>query len=124
MAAIKPRNDPVRLLWRRLFMFGLIVLVLFGMWAVWDVLLKERESRALRLRAEAQLDDLQAREEGLKARISSLETDRGQEAALRNAYEVGKQGESMITIVDEAAPTSTPSVPAKNQGSRKWFWWW
>lgn len=120
MVQIKQRNDPVRLLWRRLFTLVLMVIVFFGMWAVWDVLLKERESRTLRKQAEAQLKDLETRETGLTARISTLETERGQEAALRGAYQVGREGEGMITIVEQSASTtSAPSAPKKSR-----FLWW
>lgn len=112
MAQIRQRNDPVRLLWRRLLMLGLTILVFFSLWAVWGVLLKERESRSLRLQAQVQLKDLQKREEGLNARIEALETERGQEEALRNAYQVGKEGEAMITIVEQSAGTTTaPATP-------------
>src|SRR5882757_8572495 len=110
MAGFKQRNDPVRIFWRRLLMLVLVVFVFFGIWAVVGVYLKERESSALRVQAENQLQDLQGRETALNERIVSLETSRGQEEALRDQYQVGKDGEAMITIVDEPA-SSTPVVP-------------
>ncbi len=124
MAIIKPRHDPVRLFWRRILSIALLFLVLFGIWAVIGVYQKERESSELRQQSEAQYKDLEAREKVLNARITSLETDRGQEEALRDAYQVGKQGEGVITIVDKPATSSKKS----EEGTRNWFqrifWWW
>src|SRR5262245_11555973 len=111
MATIKPRNDPVRLFWKRILTFVLVIGVLFGLWAVVGVYIKERESSNLRVQSESQLKDLQIRQAALKQRIASLETERGQEAALREAYQVGKEGEGVVTIVDEPAS----NTPARNQ---------
>ena len=124
MASIKPRNDPVRLFWRRILMLALLLAVLFGIWAVFGVYMKERESIHLREQAEAQLKDLQQRETGLDARIASLETERGQEAALRDAYQVGKDGEGVITIVDQPASTTPVQETDQKNWFQKIFWWW
>ena len=124
MASIRQRNNPVRLFWRRLLVLVLIVIVMFGIWAVWGVYQKERESSARRQQAEAQLKDLSARAKNLTASIGTLETERGQEEALRDAYEVGKAGEGMVLIVDQA-PTSTPQVSEPEPNLfRRIFWWW
>ena len=124
MAAIKPRNDPVRLFWRRLLTLGVLILVLFGLWAVADIYMKERESSDLREQSEAQLNDLETRQDALNARIAALQTERGQEAALRDAYQVGKPGEGAITIVDKPASTSPVYGEDKRSWWQKIFWWW
>ena len=49
---------------------------------------KERDSKTLREEAEVQLKELEKREVALRARIATLETERGQEAALRDAYKI------------------------------------
>lgn len=124
MAAIRPRNDPVRIFWRRLLTLVLVVLVLFGIWAVVGVYMKERESSNLRIQAEIQLKDLQTREAALNERIQSLETARGQEAALRDAYQVGKEGEGVVTIVETPATSTTKDESDKTPWWRRIFWWW
>lgn len=94
-------------------MVFLAVLVLAAASGLWSAYQKERESAALRHEAEVQLADLTERGDQLKAKLSRLETDRGKEEALRERYEMGKEGENLIVIVDEPAPeapTSTPSV--------------
>jgi cell division protein FtsB len=122
MVVIRQRNDPVRLFWRRLFMLGLGIFVLFGLWAVIGVYAKDRESGTLRAQAEAQLQDLEKREAALNARISALETERGQEAAIRSAYEVGRDGEGMVVIVDKPATASPEKEPELNWFQRLFQW--
>jgi cell division protein FtsB len=124
MKGSRGRNDALWLMWRRIIMIVLIFFILFALWAVVDVFQKEQDSRTLRQQAEAQLHDLEKREIALKARIESLETLRGQEAALRDAYNVGKEGEGVVQIVDKEA-TSTETVSHDSASFlRKIFWWW
>ncbi len=124
MASVKQRVDPTRLFLRRLGMFLLLVLVLFAIRAVWGVYAKASESGTLRDEAEAQLRDLQARETTLNASIGSLESERGKEEALRQAYQVGKPGEGLIEIV-ETTPTTTPAPPpSRFHWLSSLFSWW
>jgi cell division protein FtsB len=124
MATIKQRNDHIRIFWRRVAMTGLFFVVLFGIWAVVGVYHKERESREFRQQAEAQYSDLRKRETALNARIVSLQSDRGQEEALREAYQVGKEGERVITIVDKPTSTAPTETPEQKSWLQKVFWWW
>lgn len=114
----------MRLFWRRLFMLGVAIFVLFALWAVIGVFQKERDSRTLRLEAESQLKDLEKREVALRARIATLETERGQEEALRDAYGVGKDGEAMIQIVDKPTTTSEEEMAENKSWFSRIFWWW
>ena len=105
-------------------MLALTVFVLFALWAVLGVFQKERDSKTLREEAELQLKDLEKREIALRARIASLETQRGQEAALRDAYGVGKEGEAMVQIVDKPATSTENTQPEKIGWFQRIFWWW
>lgn len=106
------------------FDVGAYRLGFFGIWAVVGVYMKERESSDLRLQAEAQLDDLKTRQTALNARIASLETAHGQEAAIRDAYQVGKDGEGVITIVDQPASSTQTHPQGKPGWLQRIFWWW
>jgi len=122
MATIRPRNDPVRLLFRRLLMLGILILILFAIDGVWTIYLKDKESLVQRREAEVDLKDLAQRKDRLTADIRSLDTDRGKEEALRGQYEIGKQGEGLIIIVDEKPATTTP--PVEKKWYEKVFPWW
>jgi cell division protein FtsB len=105
-------------------MLGLSVFVLFSLWAVLGVLQKERDSRLLKSEAQVKLEELKKREIALHARIGSLETERGQEAALRDAYGVGKDGEAMIQIVDKPADATEERAPDGRSWFANMFPWW
>ena len=106
----------VRLLWRRLGIVALLVLVAAAVFGVWNVYQKDRESQVLRYQAESQYTTLAQQQALLQSDISSLQTERGKEAALRQQYAVGKQGEGLIVIVD-------PTPPAPVQASSSIMQW-
>lgn len=122
---MRQRNEPVRLLGRRLLLAGLCALVVAGSFGVWGTYQKERESAALDAEAEAQAADLSQREAKLTSDIADLETNRGKEAALRQQYALAAQGESMVLIVDSSAQTPmTASTSAFVAWLHKTFPWW
>ncbi len=49
----------------------------------------------------SELDQLQARANMLEADIRELEDPRGVEAALRQRYEVGRDGEEVVVLIEE-----------------------
>ena len=125
MAIMRPRNDPVRLFWRRLVLLGLFALVLLAASGVWNAYQKERESRALRVQAQAQLNDLSAQQSELHSDIDKLQTERGKEAVLRQQYALAAKGEGVIVIVD---PSTSTEATATSSAFAEWlhntFPWW
>lgn len=109
---------------RRLLMLVTLIAVIFAFSWVWKVYQKERESAVLREQAEMQLADLQKRNAQLQSDIAVLETNRGKEAVLREQYELGKQGEKLIIIVDPSTPTATKATTTRFDWVKKAFHWW
>ena len=125
MALQRQRNDAVTLLGKRLLLAALMALVCFAGLGVWSTYQKERESAALRHEAEAQADDLVAREEQLKLDIADLESARGKEAALRREYALAGEGEQLIVIVNEKVqPVPAASSSAFVEWLHSTFPWW
>jgi len=123
MTALRQRNEPVRLMWKRLgllALLGLVILVGSGVWSAYE---KDNESATLNQQSQAALADLTAQDSQLQGNIASLQSDRGKEAALRDQYAVGKQGEDMIVIVDSSS-TPPPPPPSFLDQLKKVFSWW
>ena len=117
------RSDPVRLLRRRLLIVVLLMLIAVTVRGVWGVYKKEKESRQLRHEAELQLEDLKSREASLRSDISELKSDRGREEVLREEYELAKEGEGVIVIVEP--PASSPEPQSKTvEWFHRFFPWW
>lgn len=123
MAAVRQRNDPARLLWRRLGLLALLALVCFAGWSVWGAWQKDQESDALNQQSQAALATLTAQHTTLQQNITQLQSPRGREAALRQEYAVGAQGEGMIVIVD-ASSTPPPPPPTFLDKLKSAFSWW
>jgi cell division protein FtsB len=121
MAIVGKRSDPVRLFARRLALLALFIVVIAACSALWDVYKKERDSRVLKNQAEAQLYNLTMQEDHLNAEIARLETARGKEEMLRQNYEMAREGENVIMIIE---PPETPPVePVKTSPMVRWMQW-
>lgn len=108
---------------RRLIILFLLLLVFIGIRGVWGVYIKERDSRALRLESEAQLSDLKVREADLRKDLAGLKSERGIEEVLREEYELAKEGEGVIVIVDPTEPPPKAPEPTRMQRIGHWFGW-
>lgn len=122
MALFTQRQDPIRLMKRRLLLLGLLLLIAIAVRGVWGVYAKLQESRVLRQEAESQLANLQAREANLRADISKLKSERGVEEVLREEYELAREGEGVVVIVQPQETKSEP-IPTAFQRFTSWFGW-
>jgi cell division protein FtsB len=109
-------------MWRRLLAVLLLALVAIALKGVWGVYQKEKDSRELKIEAEAKLDDLKKREYELRADIAALRSDRGIEAELREKYDLAEEGEGVVVIVDPPTPPAEPT-PTPFQKFKSWFTW-
>ncbi len=123
MRTFEKREDPIRLMRRRLVILVLLALVFVGVRGVWGVYQKEQESRALRAEAEMQLAELKIREADLRRDMAALKSERGIEEVLREEYELAKEGEGVIVIVDPALPEPKGPEPTRMQQIGSWFGW-
>ena len=116
MAFFRERNDPIRILGRRILLICLTLFVASAMWALWDIFRKNAEATQLRAAAEGRLAEMESQQAKLEADIEDLQTKRGMEAALRGQYAVAGAGEGLIVIVE----TARSSV--RQASSTSWGW--
>ena len=84
---------------------------------VFSMYKKERDTRLRRIEQRGVLNELEGREESLREEIERLSTQRGIEEEVRSKFEVGREGEEVIIIVD--------NPEAENVGekyTKKTFW--
>ena len=68
----------------------------------------------------SQIETLRAREKILNDDISKLNTEQGVEETIRDKFQVVKEGEKMVVIVDEEKKENKESVTVSNHS----FWGW
>lgn len=98
-----------KVLFTRIFMVILVILVVLLGRGVFNVYQMERESRERKGTAEKNLADLKSREALLEKNIAALNTPEGVEAALRSQFDVAKEGEGLIVVVEESLPSEAPA---------------
>jgi cell division protein FtsB len=83
-----------------------LILVIDGTWKVFQ---KERESQTNLNRVKSQLGSLNQRNLALSNDINRLKTTQGVEDEIRSKYEVSKNGEGVVVIVDKDTNATTSS---------------
>jgi cell division protein FtsB len=101
--AAKPK---VRKLYSKTVLALLLVAIILLARGTWGVYQKEQESRRNVAMVNAELQSLMNRKALLQSETEKLATQEGIEAALREKYQVSKQGESVLVVVDKPLPPS------------------
>ena len=92
---------------------GVLLLIAIALsFSVYERYSVERTVSAKRAEREADLLRLKERAEMLEGKIEYLQSERGMEEELRNRYDVAKEGEQVIIIVDTPTPAAARTVPA------------
>ncbi len=101
-------------LYHPIMLTALLVIVVFFLHSTWVVYGKKRESEAMAKASAAHVEELQARDADMKAKIERLGTETGLEEEIRSKFSVVKGGENMVIVVDgqngsSGSATSTDS---------------
>lgn len=111
------KQNMLKVLGLRIFTV-ILLLVLFALIrGGWNVYQKQRETYVNKIDAEARLDELNDRKNQLQAEVLHLKSGRGIEEEMRQQFEVAREGEGLIVIVDR--PESDNDGVEKRSGS----WW-
>jgi len=124
MAPYGGNRAAARLLLRRLALLVLFVVLMLAFWGVWGVYQKERSSRHLRVLAEAEQIELEARRVRLAEDIARLGTDRGKEEELRERYGLADAGEGLIVIIEPLMTTTTRATSTFFKRVRNFLIFW
>ena len=96
----------------------LTILLLLTARGVFFVYQKEKLTEVEVNRVQKQKEDLQKRYETIKADSERLKTDEGIESEIRTKFDVIKEGEEVIEVVDK----DTPIIQEDKRGAIKKLW--
>jgi hypothetical protein len=88
-------------------------------WLIWGLLEKAQVAVSKANKTAAEYALLEARKHALEKDLEVLGTPRGQDAAVREAFGVAKNGEEVIVVVPQPVATSTP----EKTWWEEWFGW-
>lgn len=122
MREFQERQMMQRKIRRRIYsktsLFILLCLVILTARGVINVYAKERESRKDLERVEFQRSQLAARAASVREKGDRLKTPEGVEAEIRSKFDVAKEGEGVIVIVDKVVQVPEP----EQKGMIERFW--
>lgn len=112
-----------KLLYSKPTLIILGVIVVWLSFVVWNMYKKERDTRLKRIEQNEILNRLKDREGSLHEEIERLSTERGIEEEIRSKFEVGKDGEKIIVIVDNPEEKNTTQNEEKKSFWQRIFSW-
>lgn len=105
--------------WRQVI--GVVALAAIAIWLgtkIWGLASKAQLAWDQAHETKAQYEELEARRAKLTAELDDLNTVRGQDAAVREAFGVARPGEEVIVVVPPPPATTTPPT----FWQRLWGW--
>ena len=103
----------VSLLYNRITLVVLIVAVSFMGVTIYGLFTKEREALSKRLEAQRELESIEERRVILEEDLAALATPRGREALVRDTFDVAREGEEVVVVLDALPATTTPKEEKK-----------
>lgn len=106
-----------RLLYSKATLMILGLVIVWLSFVVWSMYKKERDTGIKRMVQREILNEMRERETTLQNEIDRLNTEKGIEEEIRSKFEVGKEGEKVIIVVNNPKEKS-----ALKAGLKKSFW--
>ena len=91
-------------------MLILFVLIGGGLYAAVNAYNVQQRATLMRVELEEELSHLELRENSLEEDITRLEDPRGIEAELRRRYDVAKEGEEVVVLIEEESQDEPEQV--------------
>ncbi len=90
-----------------------ILLVAAGLlfWSAYGRFTAEQETREKRAESFTELNRLKERAAALESKVERMESERGMEEEIREQFDVAKEGEQVVVIVDEHDDRNASSEP-------------
>jgi len=104
----------------------LVMISLYLAYVTYNRYVIEQEMSARQLDAEKELKTLEQRRDTLQKKVDYLSNDRGIEAEMRRNFDVAREGEKVVVILDDVQATSQikallSTIPTT---TRAWYKFW
>ncbi|QSH39678.1 hypothetical protein JXR01_01575 [Candidatus Kaiserbacteria bacterium] len=116
MLRISDKRALKKLFFGKLGIIVLLILFMVFVKGTWSVYKKASFAQENKERAVQELDALYEHEMLLKEELARLGTKRGLEEEVRHKFDVGREGETLIVLVD------TPDVPTEKKEEEGGIW--
>ena len=83
------------------FLIPLACILLLFVRSAYSAFIKKQDAQLEREKYEERLKILQEKKSDLEHKINILETERGKEAEFRTRFDIAKEGETIIRIIEE-----------------------
>ncbi|MFA5838599.1 MAG: septum formation initiator family protein [Candidatus Paceibacterota bacterium] len=108
-----------KILYSRITLLLLMILIVVFLKATWNVYKKEKITRDNLNNAQDELNGIKEREVFLVEQIEKTKTEKGIEEEIRSKFNVVKEGEKVIVIVNEK---EKPKIIESNETDSFWNW--
>ena len=125
MHQFKKKRTFKRRLYSKLVLIVLLTIFIFIVRGTWDIYKKSKESKRKLNLAETEFVELEEKKASIEHRIDRLSTETGIEEEIRSKFDVVRDGEEVIVIVDAKEATATePEAPKGIKGFFTTFFSW
>ena len=106
----------------RLVLVFLVLLCILMAMSVFNRFTIERDMAARRATVEAELSELKDRQATLEAKVEYLREERGVEAEIRKHFDVAKEGEQVVVLLEDERQESDESSTVAAESERQSWW--
>ena len=102
----------------------LLVITLFVIWSAYvryDIASEMADRREV---MEQEAQELQDRKDSLKTQVDYLSDERGIEAEMRRQFDVAKEGETVVVIVEDEDDVVESIPVATSTNNKRWYEFW
>jgi cell division protein FtsB len=122
MASFGKKKKLTDYLYSRPVLAVLGIVVILTAFAVYQRFVVEREMAARRMEVEKEKQELIQRKAELEEKVEYLSGERGIEEEIRKHFDVAKEGEQVVIIVDKEVPDTAAEVEVKDE--KPWYQFW
>lgn len=103
-----------------------LVLAILIFWSAWERYQIAKEMSDKRLVLEEEIKELKVRKDTLDERVEYLSSERGMEAEVRRQFDVAREGEQVVVILESELEkaTTTELTPTSTAKTRPWYKFW